>query len=476
MCCISGRRGPFFGVVFVALFVTSFVSMAGEVSVSDYPSIQAALDANPGRMVLVPPGEYHVSETIMLNKDGSGLYGHGTIVQDNAAKEVVRIEHARGVRLRDLTLTRAEGAKDATAPGVLVTDAQEASLAGLRVVDCRAREAAVDLRNASNCTVRDCEITNYKRIAVDDRTGDSGGNVHYGYAFRCIDGTGLMVSESTGTVIAENRIVEHNLTPTREMKEQHKLGDLTDGKYPTKAGDLGKSAVERGHVNNWHQGSAIVVTSPEATAYTTVSGNYIENAAQGIDLHSDYVICSNNTINRGMMGIKLTHGARNLLVTGNLITRVDLWGILLNPGAASHAAEPAKDDKPARAANVDGGTIVANNIISEYGHGNEYWNWGGASDNQGGSFAMAFFEGQLPDNPPLRDVIVEGNIVYNTGRDGEAQGAEIKQPAPRYRYAVYIGPWNEGREQRAPLPEGLHFSNNIFHAGTAGVSNVELKP
>ena len=151
--------------------------LAAEVSIADYPSIQAAVDANPGRMLLVPPGEYHVTDTVMLNKDGSGLYGYGTIIQDNAEKAVVRIDHARGVRLRDLTLTRAEGAKDATAPGVLVTDAQDARLEGLRVVDCRARDAAVDLRNASNCTVRDCDITNYKRIAVDDRTGDSGGNV-----------------------------------------------------------------------------------------------------------------------------------------------------------------------------------------------------------------------------------------------------------------------------------------------------------
>jgi 3D (Asp-Asp-Asp) domain-containing protein len=456
--------------------LTPAVSMAGEISVADYPSIQAAIDANPGRMLLVPPGDHHVSGPVLLNKDGNGLYGYGTIVQDNPEKEVVRIDHARGVRLRDLTLTRAEGVKDATAPGVLITDAQDASLEGLRVLDCRARDAAVDLRNACNCTVRGCEITNYKRIAVDDRTGDSGGNVHYGYAFRCIDGTGVMVRESTGTVIADNRIVDHNLMPTREMKEQHKLGELTEGKYPTKAGNLGRAAVERGRVDNWHQGSAIVVTSPEATAYTNVTGNYIENAAQGIDLHSDYVICANNTINRGMMGIKLTHGARNLVVSGNIITRVDLWGILLNPGAASHAAEVAQDDKPARAANVDGGTIVANNIISEYGYGNEYWNWGGARENQGGSFAMAFFEGQLPENPPLRDVIVQGNIVYNTGRDGEPDGAEIKQPAPRYRYAVYIGPWGEGSTPRAPLPEGLHFSNNILHAGTAGVSNAELTP
>jgi hypothetical protein len=114
-----------------------------------------------------------------------------------------------------------------------------------------------------------------------------------------------------------------------------------------------------------------------------------------------------------MIGIKATHGCRNLLISGNMVTGADLWGILFNPGALSHYIESATGDQPARPANVDAGTIVANNIVSDYGYGNEYWNWGGASETAGGSFAIALFEGQLEENPPLRDILFTGNIVYD---------------------------------------------------------------
>ena len=39
---------------------------AAELSVADYPSIQAALDANPGRMISVPAGDYPITEKIRL--------------------------------------------------------------------------------------------------------------------------------------------------------------------------------------------------------------------------------------------------------------------------------------------------------------------------------------------------------------------------------------------------------------------------
>ena len=80
-----------------------------------------------------------------------------------------------------------------------------------------------------------------------------------------------------------------------------------------------------------------------------------------------------------MMGIKATHGCRHLIISNNLLTHIDLWGILLNPGAASHAAGAAAPDQPVRAENGDGGTIIANNIITNFGYGHEWWNWVGAA-------------------------------------------------------------------------------------------------
>ena len=104
----------------------------------------------------------------------------------------------------------------------------------------------------------------------------------------------------------------------------------------------------------------------------------------------------------------------------------------------------------ATAENFDGGSIIANNIISDFGHGDAHWIWG---DDRS---PFKFDSGQQPDDPPLTDVIVQGNIVQSIGK-------------PRYQYAVIIagGP---------NAPRGLHFSNNLFHPGRQGVANKDLTP
>ncbi len=458
----------------LALMGLLLTSLARAASVEDYESIQAAIDANPGKMIFVPDADYPIAAKLRIAHDNTGLYGFGRIVQTNPAETVLEIEHAAGVRIKDITLARAENAQDSTANGLFCYDSRDVTIDGVRIVDCRAREAALEIRTCKNVTVRNCQIKNYKRIAVDDRTGE--GQNHYGYAFWAIDGTGIHVRESTGTALLDNRIVEDNLLPTPEIKDKFKLGTLTEGKYPSKEGDLAHDAFANGYVNNWHQGSAIIVTSPEQTRNTLVRGNFLENAAQGIDLHTDSAVVSENIIDYCMIGIKATHGCRNLTIASNQISHVDLWGILLNPGAISHAAEPATDGKEGRPANVDAGTVIANNIISDYGYGHEYWNWGGKSAEQGGSFAIALYEGQLPTNPPLTDVLIQGNIVYNTGRDGVLADGKVAAEPPRYRYAVYVGPWGEGREKGPTYPRGLHFANNLLHSGTAAIANVELTP
>ena len=136
--------------------------------------------------------------------------------------------------------------------------------------------------------------------------------------------------------------------------------------------------------------------------------------------------------------MKAMHGSRNVLISGNQFTRNSLWAIGLMPGAAASAE------------NFDGGSIIANNIISDFGHGDAHWIWG---DDRS---PFKFDSGQQFDDPPLTDVVVQGNIVQSTGK-------------PRYQYAVIIagGP---------NTPRGLHFSNNLFHPGSQGLANRELPP
>jgi hypothetical protein len=429
-----------------------------EVSVSRYDSIQEALNANRGRMVYVPAGDHTISEKIRIRGDNSGLFGLGRIIQTNTNAPIIEIEGAAGVQIRDLTLMRPEGKMEVPCEAVLAIKCRDLVLENLRVLDNRTRSAAIAVRECAGCQIRGCLVRNYMRISVDDRTRGT----DWGYAFKCIDGTGIEVRYSRSTLIQGSRIIEQDLLPTPEIKKQFDLGKFVK-KNPKKGFIASQQAWDAEYTSAWHQGSAIIVTAPEVSDCTQILGNYIENAAQGIDLHSDHVIVAQNIINNSFMGMKAMHGSRHVLIIGNQFIKNSLWSIGLMPGAASHAAAPSRDGKPVVAPNVDGGSIIANNIITDFGYGHSQWIWG----NNGAP--LRFDRGQKPDNPPLTDVLIQGNVVYDTGRDQVIVDGQPKVEPPRYKYAVVVEGGGNG-------PKGLHFSNNIFHPGVLGVSNVELKP
>lgn len=439
-----------------------------KISAANAASLQGAIDANPGRMIFVPQGEYRLDQPLRITTDGTGLYGYGVIIQQNASVPILLISGANDVRIRSLTFRRSNCREMDRANGVVVEQAKNVVLDHIRVRDHKVQGHAIAIRGCSNCAIRDSEVINYKQIAIDDRTG----NAMQGYAFRCIDGTGIYVSNSTGTVISGNRIIEQDLLPSKAIQEKYELGRLVPGRHPTVVGELGKRAVRNGnYVDLWHQGAAIFVGNPRASRQTLITDNYIENAAQGIDMHSDNAICSGNTIHNASIGIKATHGSRNLILNSNLLAKIDRWGIVLSPGAGSSHSVPAHGTQLSKPANVDGGTVISNNIITEFGEGYEYWHLGGAYDDRGSSYGIAFLAAQLSSNPPLRDILVTGNVVYDTTADEISSASGDPPPRPKYRFAVAIE-----HEQGKPDPVGMHFGNNVFHPGTEGISNVELPP
>ena len=399
-----------------------------------YPSIQAALDANPNRVIHVPAGDHRISAKIRIRGENSGLTGPGRIIQTNPEQPILEIERTRGTLVRDLTLTRPEGSMDTNSEAILAMQSEDLVLENVRIINNRTRSASISLRDCKHCRISRCNIRNYSRITVDDRTANT---ELYGYAFICIDGSGIVVRSSTATLIEGNTIIEENLRPTAENQKKHNLGKIIR-KLPQKPAAVNQKMWDSEYTDNWHQGSAIAVTSPESTNLTRILGNHIQNAAQGIDLHCDRAIVSQNIIDNAFIGMKAMHGSRNILIHGNQFSRNDLWAIGLMPGAASHAK------------NTDGGSIVANNIISDFGHGDAHWIWG--LDRS----PLKFDNGQQADDPPLTDVIIQANLIYNPDK-------------PRYKYAVIIagGP---------NTPKGLQFSNNHFPAGSQGVANRELKP
>lgn len=422
----------------LALFLIANAS-AAELSVTAYPSIQAALDANPNRMIFVPAGDYPITEKIRIRGERTGLFGPGRILQQNPEQPIIEIENARSVEIRDLTLTRPEGKMETGKEGVIAQKCSDLVIENVRVIDNHSKSGAILVTDSQGTRISRCLVRNYMCVAIDDRTQ---GTVS-GYAFRCTDGTGIMVRYCSSTLIEGNHVVEKVFSPSKEVRDRYKLGDFVK-KNPEKGPRLSQQAWDAGYTDNWRQGSAIQVTAPETSDFTRLLGNHIENAAQGIDLHCDHVIVANNIVNHAHIGMKAMHGSRNVLITGNQFSRNDLWAIGLMPGAAAH---PAQNGKPA---NADGGSVIANNIISDFGHGDAHWMWGPERS------PFKFDAGQDADDPPLDSVLIQGNLVHNSG-------------PPRYIYDVIIA--NE-----ANGPRNLHFSNNVFPPGTRGVCNKELTP
>ncbi len=434
---------------------------------TDYGSIQEAVDRNPGRMIYVPAGDYALDKAVVIKQAGSGLWGPGRLVQGNPEAAVVEITGAADAQVRDVTLTRAEGKQECGKGALLVTKSPGAVIANVRVLDNWANANAVSVADSPRVQIRDCLVQNYSRIAIDDRTKTS----FLGYAFNCIDGTGMSVNGCVGAMIVNNRIIETRMLPTPELKAKYNLGKFVK-KNAEKGWHISQETWDAEYFNGWHQGSALVVNSGESADCVLLLGNYIENAAQGVDIHGDHVILANNIINNAFIGMKAVHGCRNVIISGNQFSRNDLWSIGLMPGTASHRAGEAVELSGGRrsgtVANVDAGHIVASNIISDFGYGQSHWNWPVKESGNQAPLRLGAPGFGEQGKPAIRDVIVQSNIIYDTGRDQILVDGKPQVEPPRYKYAVLFA---DGKNQ----PENIHFADNIFHAGREGVANQDMR-
>lgn len=107
--------------------------------------------------------------------------------------------------------------------------------------------------------------------------------------------------------------------------------------------------------------------------------------------------------------------------------------------------------------------------ITDFGYGHEYWNWGGRHNGNGG-YGIFLMDKQLEENPNLSDILIEGNAVYDSGRDGVLVDGELVREGPRYQYALCI----RYTPDSPHFPENVIIGQNLFHAGRDGVSNQEL--
>ena len=432
--------------------------------------------------MFVPAGDYVLDDELSISTDGTELYGPGRLIQQNPQAAIVRIHDANHVTLRGVALTRAEGYEVAESEGLRVDNAAHVVIDGIRMFNNCAKDGAITMTFSRHCEIRHCVVRNYSRITVDDRTQGTDGK-YYGYAFNCIDGTGIVVANCQDVLIQGNRVIEELLHPTQAMKTEHQLGTFV--RRNQHRGELvSEETWCAGYVNNWHQGSAITITSPEQTRHIRLVNNHIENAAQGIDIHADHVIVQGNIVVNAFVGMKAMHGSRYVLIANNQFVKSVLWAIGLMPGTAS---------KPG---NEDGDSIITGNMISEFGYGEAAWMW---PPDQHTCVPIKLERGQSPDNPPLRNVLISGNVIaeriVDDSIDGDAANglgrptgvrmsgcagrglrnaggtvvnttSEQKAQPPRYKFALLIdsGPGS---------PINVTVSDdNLLPPGTDGVQNL----
>lgn len=428
------------------------------VDAGTYPTLQAAIDANPGKIIRIPDGEYHLDQALVVKNDRTELRGPARIVQTNPKMSLIRVIGATGVRLDDLTFTRAEGQQETTEHGVYVSKSRNITLSRLHVSENHTRSSIV-AEDSFDIIIENCTVTNFKGVTIDDRTAP-----HHlsDYAFRSIDGTGIQLRAVDGGVIRDSRVQELRLLPTKEIHDQYKLGQLTI--VPKKPGRLMSEEIFRTHyTNNWHQGAGIHVTNPIAAKRVIIAGNYVEHAPQGIDIHADNVVVTGNIISHAMIGMKSMHGSKNVLIDGNQFTYIDLWGIKLMTGNSSRAAGQPNAVGAISPENVDGGHIISNNIISNFGLGLQNWNWEGREANRA---AIILPAGQLEENPPLRSALVIGNVVYDSGRDQVLVDGKWTVVPPRYNWALYV------ETSKKPVPQNVKLIGNLLDPGRLGTTNL----
>jgi hypothetical protein len=168
------------------------------------------------------------------------------------------------------------------------------------------------------------------------------------------------------------------------------------------------------------------------------------------------------------MGMKAFHGARGVVISNNVFHKPGKYGILLRPGSSSHHTEESTSDRPARDENVERGIIIANNIITDQGYGHESWRLWNADPSETSPVGIKVGTGPLETNPRLMDLIIEGNMIYDRGRDLVIENGKAVRPTPRYKWAIWFDdPWRV---------ENLKMANNIFHPGEKGVSNLPIEP
>ena len=129
-----------------------------DIQSTDYPSLQAAVDANPGRMIYVPNGDHLLTETVMIKTSGTGLCGPGRLVMTDASKDIINVRESNDVTIRDIRLFRERGKHEGGRNGIHAADCKDLTVDGIVVTNNCGENAGLKMERCTRLMVRNCLV------------------------------------------------------------------------------------------------------------------------------------------------------------------------------------------------------------------------------------------------------------------------------------------------------------------------------
>ena len=260
--------------------------------------------------------------------------------------------------------------RETACEAVFATEARDLSLVDLKVVDNQTRTAAIELRNCVDGQIRDCLVQNYQRVDIDDRTGTP----DQGFAFRCIIGTGILIRQCQGTLIRGNRVREDRLVATPEVKRRYGLGQNTRKTRPGGESPAGGTGTGERPTTGCRGRRSSRLAGDDGLC-TQVIGNLVEQAGKASTSTPTTSSSSQNIVNDALIGMKAMHGSKRVIVTRESVPQEHALEHRHDARPASLPARPPGVTGRHAPANVDGGSIIAGNVISDFGLGQTQWIW-----------------------------------------------------------------------------------------------------
>ena len=294
-------------LIFIVIPTAAQVSVttAKSVDASDYPSLQAAINAIPesGGIVRIPPGDFELQEPLLISTENTRIQGSGSVThlinknEDGKPAIIVRLEKENQFRV-ELSNFRVSG-NSRSGDGIFMENVQELLIT----------ELTVDHNGQHGINMKNCYEN--PRIALCNFTynGKAGINIDGGHDI----------------IVSANQFEENqdalrikdgfNLTMTGNNIDDHlRHGIVVENTY---------GSVISGNMIEECQGTAIILTATDEKRFCygiTISSNLIaHHLGGGVELNNAWgcTVSANTFTLVHNFSVKVDQGSQGITITGN---------------------------------------------------------------------------------------------------------------------------------------------------------------